>query len=70
MVLLTIAIAFVAGKWAMLSLVDVVYPNVRSPGIGIVGVPMTFFLAAFSIVFVFVEVSRFAAKRSRRRLKE
>ncbi len=61
-VAVTIGLALVAGGWAIFSLADFAYPDSRSPGIGVVAVPMTLLLAVISIVIVCVELSRFARK--------
>jgi hypothetical protein len=61
-VLLAIAFALVAGGWMIFSLADFAYPNSRSPGMGVVAVPMTLVLAVLSVVIVCVELSRFASK--------
>lgn len=64
-VAIAIWLAAAAGTWTMFRLIDFAYPNSRSPGTGVVAVPMVFLLVAVSVLFILVELARFASKMLR-----
>lgn len=52
------AIGWVGGRWLIFGLIDLFFPTSRSPGSGVIGLPMTFLLVLVFVLIAGVELVR------------